>query len=263
MATVPNDAAKRRRALLAPADDIAPAQRVTGVNSLSARNIVGRKTSAGAPTTSTWLVDDEVVDSLGVRWRCTVAGTPGTWVTVDESYPTSRDIAAGLSVLDRDVAVGNVAAVSSGQMILGYVQAKRAEALSQVVITTGTTLAAATPTLIRVGVWSLIAGVSLQVAATDNDTTLLAAANTDYAKAFAAPFTPTPGVWYAVGILVVSAAAMPSFLGVTTPASNAPQTAWARTPRLTGIISSLSDLPSTITSGLGNTTRRIQAVLLP
>jgi hypothetical protein len=57
-----------------------PAVAVTGENGLSTRRFVGRKLTSGAPTTGTWVVDAEVVDSDGVTWRCLVAGTPGTWV---------------------------------------------------------------------------------------------------------------------------------------------------------------------------------------
>lgn len=191
-----------------------------------------------------------------------VAADVATQAELDAQAITlgNNNLTAGLCLLDRDVAVGNVAAWSSGQMVIGYIQAKRAESLSQVVIATGTTLAAATPTLIRIGVWSG-AGTAL-VASTPNDTTLLAAANTAYTKAFSAAFTTVAGEWYAVGILVVSAAAMPSFLGVTTPASNVPQTEWARAPRLTAVLAGQADLPANLT-GISNTTRRIQAVLLP
>jgi hypothetical protein len=57
-----------------------PVVEVTGKNGLSTRRFSGRKTTTGAPTTGTWAVDDEVLDSNGTLWRCTVAGTPGTWV---------------------------------------------------------------------------------------------------------------------------------------------------------------------------------------
>src|SRR5262245_26538902 len=36
--------------------------------------------TAGAPTTGTWALDELYRDTDRVLWRCTVAGTPGTWV---------------------------------------------------------------------------------------------------------------------------------------------------------------------------------------
>lgn len=52
-------------------------------NTLSAFNYRGLKTTPGAPAAGTWLVNDVVLDSAGVVYRCTVAGTPGTWVGVN------------------------------------------------------------------------------------------------------------------------------------------------------------------------------------
>lgn len=58
----------------------------TGVAALGAKNgltnlrFCGYKNTTGAPTTGTWAVGDLVMDSAKVWWRCSVAGTPGTWV---------------------------------------------------------------------------------------------------------------------------------------------------------------------------------------
>lgn len=52
-------------------------------DSLSAFIFRGLKTTAGPPTVGTWAVNDVILDSAGVIYRCTVAGTPGTWVGVD------------------------------------------------------------------------------------------------------------------------------------------------------------------------------------
>lgn len=58
----------------------------TGVASLGSKNgltnlsFCGFKSTTGAPTTGTWAVGDLVMDSAKVWWRCSVAGTPGTWV---------------------------------------------------------------------------------------------------------------------------------------------------------------------------------------
>jgi len=55
-----------------------PVEIVSG--SLSAMRLFGRRTSAGAPTTGTWVAGDLVPDSAGAWWLCTTGGTPGTWV---------------------------------------------------------------------------------------------------------------------------------------------------------------------------------------
>jgi hypothetical protein len=66
---------------------------------------------------------------------------------------------------------------------------------------------------------------------------------TNYTKAFSAAATPTLGDRLAVGILVVSGAAMPSFAGVTVSSLGSAELAIA--PRKTGQVTGLSDLPST------------------
>lgn len=38
-------------------------------------------TASGAPATGTFLVGDYVIDRSGLMWICTVAGSPGTWVS--------------------------------------------------------------------------------------------------------------------------------------------------------------------------------------
>lgn len=69
-----------------------PVVEVTGKNGLSTRRFSGRKTTTGAPTTGTWAVDDEVLDSNGTLWRCTVAGTPGTWVQSSGTIVTPKQV---------------------------------------------------------------------------------------------------------------------------------------------------------------------------
>lgn len=46
-------------------------------------NFRGRTLVPGAPAAQTWLVGDTIIDSQGVVYICTVAGTPGTWVGVN------------------------------------------------------------------------------------------------------------------------------------------------------------------------------------
>lgn len=58
-------------------------------NSLSSFIYRGLKTTPGAPAAGTWLLNDVILDSLGVVYRCTVAGTPGTWVA---AVPTTLNV---------------------------------------------------------------------------------------------------------------------------------------------------------------------------
>lgn len=69
---------------------VAPTLEISGKNGLALRRFVGHKATPGAPTTGTWAVGDEVTDSDGVVWTCTVAGTPGTF-----SRPNATSVGIG------------------------------------------------------------------------------------------------------------------------------------------------------------------------
>lgn len=74
-------------------------------NTLSAFIFRGLKTTAGAPAAGTWAVNDVILDSLGVVYRCTVAGTPGTWVGNVNGTPIAVAFTAP---------AGNAATISDG-----------------------------------------------------------------------------------------------------------------------------------------------------
>lgn len=60
-----------------PTDGVAA---LGGKNGLANLRFCGLKATTGAPATGTWAVGDLVMDSAKAWWRCSVAGTPGTWV---------------------------------------------------------------------------------------------------------------------------------------------------------------------------------------
>jgi hypothetical protein len=53
--------------------------KIGGKNGMAPINVVGRKATAGAPTTGTWALGDTVLDSANAWHYCTAGGTPGTW----------------------------------------------------------------------------------------------------------------------------------------------------------------------------------------
>ena len=111
----------------------------------------------------------------------------------------------------------------------------------------GGTAAGATPTLIRVGLYEIAAdGDGTLVAATANDTSLLAVANTAYEKALSAPYTLRRGQRYAAGLLVVTGATAPTIAG---GASFSVATEGAEEPRMNGSIGSQTDLPASFAGG--------------
>lgn len=74
-------------------------------NTLSAFNYRGLKATAGPPAAGTWALNDVILDSLGVVYRCTVAGTPGTWVGAVNGTPLAVSFAGS---------AGNAALISDG-----------------------------------------------------------------------------------------------------------------------------------------------------
>jgi hypothetical protein len=156
----------------------------------------------------------------------------------------------------------NIAAGSSQSMVIIYFTARRTETITQIRVTTGATAAAATPTLCRFGVWTAgtDGALTTQVAATANDTTLFAAAATSYPKSFSSSFVKSAGTRYGVGILIVTGAAMPTFVGLQ--ATNGVDTLLA--PVIAATRTGQADLPASVTAGQLTAGLRLpQVALLP
>lgn len=164
--------------------------------------------------------------------------------------PLDADLsAAGEHVPHREwwLAAG---AMISQAMILTYFTADKTETISTVTTYSGTA-ATATPTLIRIGAYSVAANGNLTlVASTTSDTSLYAAANTAYAKSFSSSWSKVAGTRYALGMLIVSSQTMPSIIGHQLSASTGATAAYIEAPAIVGRLSSQSDLPSSVTSGL-------------
>lgn len=152
---------------------------------------------------------------------------------------------------------------SSQQMRFVYFQARRNEPIARVRIAVGSPGAAATPSLIRFGVYSEAANGDLTLAAsTPTDTTLLAAAVTEYSKAFSVALSLVAGAWYAFAPLVVSATTMPQIAGHSGAAAALAGTGGRH--RLGAVLASQADLPATVTAGsLGISGQLPYAVLTP
>lgn len=149
---------------------------------------------------------------------------------------------------------------TSGRVLGAQFVARKTETVTQVRVVTGGTAAGATPTLCKIGVYSVAAnGDHTLVASTASDTALFAAANTAYTRSFAASFTKIAGQRYAVCVIVVTAAALPTFVGLPGAAGE-----FGVAPALSTRVDSQSDLPSSIAAGsLLTNGSPIYAVLLP
>lgn len=194
--------------------------------------------TAGPPTTGSYLVGDWCISTNGQMWACVAAGTPGRWIA-----PGLRDtVDVGDETMPRGITGSSSRDISSGMMRMSYFTAIKTETTTQVRVVAGSTAAGATPTLCRLGLYEIAeasGGDGTLIAATANDTTLFAATNTAYTRSWATPVTKSAGKRYALGWLVVTAYATPTFWGQLQPAVET-----SVSPRPTGYIGSLTDLPA-------------------
>jgi hypothetical protein len=140
------------------------------------------------------------------------------WEMAWQPLPTPQfvgpnPLAVGQETMDRAFCTGG-SAMTSQLMRLTYFTARKTETITQIRVVTGTPGAAATPTLIRFGIYTVAAGTQdlTLVASTANDTTLLSAATTRYTKALQASYPLVAGTRYAFAALLVSAATVPQLV---------------------------------------------------
>jgi hypothetical protein len=190
-----------------------------------------------------------------------------TQTALDAKAPlvNPNQYATGEAVLDRYLGQKDAfGAASSGALLLTYFTAQRTESITQIRTYLGGTPAGATPTLCRFGIWSVASAddaLTGLVASTPNDTALFNSANAAHTKSFSATFSKVAGTRYAVGVLVVSGAAIPTFLGCGVNSSTLDIVA---VPRLSATVASQTDLPSTVAAGsLAASSRLVQFRLLP
>lgn len=167
------------------------------------------------------------------------------WLTVGEETFTRRLIA------------GNQSTGASGDLRLTYFTARKTETITQVRTYAGSTAAAATPTLCRIGVWTAdLAGALLAlVGSVASDVALWAVAGTEYTSTLTVPWAKVAGQRYAWGPLIVTAAARPTMPGFNMAGDvGGFRAEAARSPRLSGLLTGQADLPATATAAsLGGT----------
>lgn len=170
-------------------------------------------------------------------------------------------LVTGQGTMPRTEAISTVT-YASGTVRLSHFTAIKSETSTQVTTVSGSTAAAATPTLCRVGLYSIAAnGDGTLVASIANDTTLWATINTAYTRSWSVPYAMVAGQRYAIAAMVVSAAATPTMLGSS--GLNLPSV-YAAAPRMCGLIPAQADLPASfLDSGLTATTTRLYATILP
>lgn len=234
--------------------------------------------SGNVPLLTTTASGVDVINLVTLDGGTTWLGFHGT-TTAYESDP-GLAIDAAVETEDRlaHISSTNVPAISSGAVHLSYFRARKTVTITKLATLIGSVAAAATPTVARMGLYSVATNGDLTaVCETDNiatagctEVTSSWVTNTNVrfgANAFAeyaAPlsgahlglptsFTVHAGSMYAWAPIVVSAAAVPSFYG-----NNTGSPAWARSPRISGLITGQADIPATITAAsVGKTTNHV------
>jgi hypothetical protein len=153
---------------------------------------------------------------------------------------------------------------ATGTLYLRYFTAQVTETITKMAMYSGTTAAAATPTLVRMGVFSVDSvGDGTLLSSHVSDTALFATGNTRYEKTLTTPVSKVRGQRYATGVLVVSAGACPTFYGRLHAGATAAGTMLGQAPRVCGDFASQTDMPASFTeAGLANDRRDFYAELL-
>lgn len=180
----------------------------------------------------------------GRIYVCTVsaaANNGGTWTALPFGQP---GLATGESTVARRAATTGGLTMTSQLLRLGFFTAEKSETITKLRVGVGTTVAGSTPTLIRLGVYSInpATKVLTLIRSTVNDTTLLAAQAT-YEKALSESWAKVAGERYAIGLLVVTAAAAPTIAGISI---GLPATELGVSPRESATLAAQANLPETI-----------------
>lgn len=161
-----------------------------------------------------------------------------------------KGLTKGDATMDRSTG-GSVTNIIASRLTLSYFTAKRSYTATKVMAVVNGA-AGATPTLCRFGIYSFPVDDDngVLVAATANDTAMFSVSGVIQPN-FTVPVDIVAGGRYAVGLLVVTAAAVPSVLGAgnTTGVLNGKANG---NPAVCSFRSGESDLPSSFASVAGN-----------
>lgn len=202
----------------------------------------------------------------------TFVGVSSAWVPLsgnlpltqlDSRYFVTNPLTSGEETMSRDICASNAVASATQSLRLTYFTSRRSQTTTQVRVCTGSTAAAATPTLCRIGLYSIdTAGAGTLVASVATDTTLFAAASTAYTRSWSSSYTSVVGQRYALGLLVVTSVAAPTFAGAVIAGGLITET--GIDPRTTASLGSQTDLPSSFTNAsLTTSLNRYYGAILP
>ncbi len=157
----------------------------------------------------------------------------------------------GVESMPRGEITAQNAAFTTARVQFIYFTPVATKTCAQMILYSGTTAAAATPTLVRAGFYTVAGNGDITlVCAIASDTTLFAAPNTEYTRAFStggglpASYQFAKGTRYAAAQIVINTGSPGSFPGNTQP----PFVLTARAPKMTGHLGSQTDLPASVVS---------------
>jgi len=215
-----------------------------GIDTLSGVDgniIIGNMASNGIQLTSN---DNVLRGNVGT---VTDSGTGNSYeVDRNEDYWWSQRYLSAES-LPRLISTSAAVATGNQNLRLTYFTAQTSFTAANMTVASGSTAAGATPTLVRLGLYTVASNGDLTlVASTASDTSLLASTNTLYTKALSSSYAVVKGQRYAAALLVVTSATAPTVVGQFPGGSTA--TLSAASPRLVGLVAAQSDLPSSVLS---------------
>lgn len=188
-------------------------------------------------------------DAIGTVGRLTTSGWNTAAFTSNapafgNPWDVGGSLTSGEEIFPPDDAQSGTNVTTTQTLRLSYFDCRKSESTTAVRVISGGTAAAATPTLVRIGLYTIDStGAGTLVASTANDTALFATTATVYTKSWSVAYNKVRGTRLAVGVLVVSAVATPTLAGkgITSTAEV------SLAPRKTGSISGQTDLPSSFT----------------
>jgi hypothetical protein len=188
---------------------------------------------------------DDGAGHLRFKTSAPASALDGALLDPSLTYFATQALASGEGPFPRELASGSVT-MTSGRLKLSYFTALKNETVATASISCFGTAAGATPTLIRLGLYTVAGdGALTLVASTPSDTTLLATTFTRYTKAFSVAYAKVAGQRYAVAALVVTAAAAPAVYGNTALASVDAGLA----PMIGARLDAQTDLPGSVAAG--------------
>ena len=167
----------------------------------------------------------------------------------------------GMEIYSRETCTSDAVASVSGQLSLNFFTAFSDMTVNSLRSYTGSTAAGATPTLCKMGLYQVNSDNSLTLlAATANDTSTWSVAFTAYTKALTGPVSVVKGQRYAFGLLITTAAALPTWPTRTISA----MAGGVMTPRLYGQVTGQTDIPASVAAAsINNGTANRFGMLIP